>query len=32
METEEFNPEDLAADILDEHARELFDDELAEIE
>jgi hypothetical protein len=28
MDTENFNLEDLAADILDEHERELFDDEL----
>jgi hypothetical protein len=28
METEEFNLDDLAADILEAHERELFDDEL----
>jgi len=28
MDNEEFNPSDLADDILTEHARELFDDEL----
>jgi len=28
MDTEDFNQADLASDILTEHARELFDDEL----
>jgi hypothetical protein len=28
METEEFNHDNLAADILEAHERELFDDEL----
>lgn len=28
MDTEEFNPAELAAGILDDHAREMFDEEL----
>ena len=32
METEEFNLEELAADILDEYERETFDAELADIQ